>query len=38
MNSFQKNEDLNDGKEYIRPQNIKEFILGTKIKKGTYIT
>ena len=26
MNSFQKDEDLNDGKEYIRPQNITEFI------------
>ena len=26
MNSFQTDEDLNDGKEYIRPQNIIEFI------------
>ena len=26
MNSFKKDEDLNEGKEYIRPQNIKEFI------------
>ena len=26
MSSFQKDEDLNDGKEYIRPQNIAEFI------------
>jgi len=26
MNSFKKDEDLNEGKEYIRPQNIKGFI------------
>ena len=26
MNSFKKDEDLIEGKEYIRPQNIKEFI------------
>ena len=26
MNSFKKDEDLNEGKEYIRPQSIKEFI------------
>ena len=26
MNSFKKDKDLNEGKEYIRPQNIKEFI------------
>jgi len=26
MNSFKKDEDLNEVKEYIRPQNIKEFI------------